>query len=259
MHKFKLLIIIGLIGILLFSSVGIASGSSSIEHRVSPGENLWIIADWYNTTVNQIKTTNNHWSNKITVGQRLTIPGDFQTYKVKPKDSLYKIANRFGISVNELRIYNKIWYENIYPGNLLTVPSSTQVKSNNVVNTSLNHISNKKFDLLARLVRAEASGESFKGKVAVASVVLNRVEDSKFPNTIHNVVYQPLAFEPVSNGKIYQPADDKSIKAAKAALNGWDPTNNSLYFYNPAKVHSPYNWIWSRSVTTRIDNHVFAL
>lgn len=257
MHKFKLSLIIGLIGILLFSSVGIASGS--VVHRVSPGENLWTIASWYNTTVNQIKTTNNHWSNKITVGQQLVIPGKTQTYRVKPGDSLHKIAHRFDISLNKLRIYNGIWHNIIRPGNILTIPSSAEAKSSYEANTASNHISNKEFDLLSRLVQAEALGESFEGKVAVAAVVLNRVEDSKFPNTISKVIYQPLAFEPVMNGRIYHPADKESIKAVEAALNGWDPTNNSLYFYNPAKVYSPYNWIWSRPIIKRIDNHVFAL
>ncbi|MBM7625116.1 cell wall hydrolase [Sporohalobacter salinus] len=257
MHKFKLSIIIGLIGILLFSSIGIASGS--IVHKVSPGENLWTVAKWYDTTVNQIKAANNHWSNKIIVGQNLVIPGNFRTYKVRSGDSLYKIANRFGVSINQLRNYNGIWHNIIRPGNVLTIPPSKQVKNNYTVNTNSNYISEKELDLLSRLVHAEALGESYKGKVAVAAVVLNRVEDSKFPNTISEVIYQPLAFEPVMNGRIYHPADNDSIKAVKAALNGWDPTNNSLYFYNPTKVYSPYNWIWSRTITTRIDNHVFAL
>ncbi|ADL12633.1 cell wall hydrolase [Acetohalobium arabaticum] len=259
MHKFKfkLPLIIGLIGILIFSSVGIALGS--VVHRVSPGENLWTIARWYNTTVNQIKTANNYWSNRITVGQQLVIPGNFKTHRVKPGDSLHKIAHRFSVSINQLRIHNGIWHNIIRSGDILTIPSSTEAKNSYAANTVPNYISDKEFDLLSRLVQAEALGESFEGKVAVAAVVLNRVEDSKFPNTISKVIYQPLAFEPVMNGRIYHPANNESIKAVEAALNGWDPTNNSLYFYNPAKVYSPYNWIWSRSITTRIDNHVFAL
>jgi N-acetylmuramoyl-L-alanine amidase len=110
-------------------------------------------------------------------------------------------------------------------------------------------------DLLARLVSAEAKGEPYEGQVAVAAVILNRIKDSRFPNTLQGVIYQQDAFEPVSNGTIYQPPVASAVKAAEDAMNGWDPSYGALYFWNPATATSP--WIWSRTITLRIGNHVF--
>ena len=111
--------------------------------------------------------------------------------------------------------------------------------------------------LLARLVYAEARGESYKGKVAVAAVVLNRVASASFPNTVSGVVYQSGAFSCVSNGSINCTPDDSCIRAALDALNGWDPTGGCLYYYN-AKTAAD-DWIFSRTVQTVIGNHSFAI
>ena len=112
--------------------------------------------------------------------------------------------------------------------------------------------------LLARLVYAEARGESYKGKVAVAAVVLNRVRSSAFPNTISGVIYQSNAFESVSNGSINKTPDSDCLRAAREAMNGWDPTGGCLYFYNTAQV-STGSWIKTRTVKTVIGNHSFAV
>ena len=111
--------------------------------------------------------------------------------------------------------------------------------------------------LLARLVYAEARGESYKGKVAVAAVVLNRVRSSNFPNTLSGVIYQSGAFESVTNGSIYNTPTDDCLRAAKEAMNGWDPTGGCLYFYNARDVSSS-SWILTRTVRTVIGNHSFA-
>jgi len=112
--------------------------------------------------------------------------------------------------------------------------------------------------LLARLIYAEARGESYKGKVAVGAVVLNRVRSSQFPNTLSGVVYQKNAFESVTNGSINNTPDSECIRAAKEAMNGWDPTGGCLYFYNAATVSSN-SWIHSRTVKTVIGRHSFAV
>ena len=112
--------------------------------------------------------------------------------------------------------------------------------------------------LLARLVYAEARGESYKGKVAVAAVVLNRVRSSSFPNTISGVIYQSGAFESVSNGSIYNTPTDECLRAAREAMNGWDPTGGCRYFYNARNVSSS-SWILTRTVKTVLGNHSFAV
>ena len=109
--------------------------------------------------------------------------------------------------------------------------------------------------LLARLVHGEARGEPYKGKVAVAAVVLNRVKSSSFPNTIAGVIYQRGAFDTVSEGQINMQPDNESIRTARDAMTGWDPSNGCLYYYNPKTATS--RWMLSRPVLLRIGQHAF--
>lgn len=111
--------------------------------------------------------------------------------------------------------------------------------------------------LLARLVHGEARGEPYVGKVAVAAVVLNRVRSPLFPNTISGVIYQAGAFDAVYDGQINLTPDNDSIRAARDALNGWDPSGGCIYYYNP--VTATNGWIWSRTVQLSIGKHNFAI
>lgn len=113
------------------------------------------------------------------------------------------------------------------------------------------------WQLLARLVYAEARGEPFWGQVAVAAVALNRLRHPDFPNTIYEIIFQPRQFETVDNGSIYQTPNNLAYQAAREALEGQDPTDGALFFWNPVKV-SPRSWVWTRTVKLRIGNHVFA-
>lgn len=121
-------------------------------------------------------------------------------------------------------------------------------------------ISNEEKDLFARLVEAEAKGESYEGKVAVATVVLNRVDSPEFPNTvtevINEVVGKAYAFSPVQNGEINKPASDEAIRAVEEALTRQDRLNDSVYFYNPEIATD--EWITTREVVKTVGNHVFA-
>lgn len=110
-------------------------------------------------------------------------------------------------------------------------------------------------NLISRFVHAEARGEPYKGQVAVAAVILNRVKDSRFPNTVSGVVYQSGAFTCVSDGQINLSPDETSKKAAQDAMNGWDPTYGAIYYFNPNTATS--KWIWSRPLTITIGNHRF--
>ena len=109
--------------------------------------------------------------------------------------------------------------------------------------------------LLARLVYGEARGEPYKGQVAVAAVVLNRVKSSSFPNSISGVIYQSGAFDVVKDGQINLSPDETAIKAARDAMNGWDPTGGCLFYYNPAT--STNKWMLSQPVLLSIGNHSF--
>lgn len=111
--------------------------------------------------------------------------------------------------------------------------------------------------LLARAINGEARGEPYEGQVAVGAVILNRVKSANFPNSIAGVIYQPGAFTAVSDGQINVAIDSKSsvVKAARDALNGWDPTHGCLYYWNPATATS--KWIWSRKIVVKIGKHNF--
>lgn len=112
-------------------------------------------------------------------------------------------------------------------------------------------------DLLARIISAEARGEPYVGQVAVGAVILNRIEHPSFPDTLSGVIYQKGAFTAVTDGQFYQPVADSAYKAARDALNGWDPTSGCIYYYNPAKTSNAF--IHSRQVVTVIGSHRFCL
>ncbi|TCL76797.1 cell wall hydrolase [Hydrogenispora ethanolica] len=113
-------------------------------------------------------------------------------------------------------------------------------------------------ELLARVIRAEAEAEPYTGQVAVGAVILNRIQSSKFPKTIAGVVYQPHAFESVSNGQINRTPTPSCRKAARDAISGWDPSGGALFFFNAAKVKGP-SYVWTRRIIQRIGKHSFAL
>ena len=109
--------------------------------------------------------------------------------------------------------------------------------------------------LLARLISAEARGEPYNGQVAVGAVVLNRMKHPSFPNTMSGVIYQPGAFSCLSDGQFNQPVADSCYRAARDAMNGWDPSGGAIYYFNPATATS--KWIWSRPLLVVIGKHRF--
>ena len=122
--------------------------------------------------------------------------------------------------------------------------------------SSGNTQTNNNLNLLARAISGEARGEPYEGQVAVGAVILNRVNHSEFPNTIAGVIYQSGAFDSVDDGQINMEPTTTAIKAARDALNGWDPSGGCIYFFNPATSTS--KWIWSRPVVKVIGKHYFA-
>ena len=125
--------------------------------------------------------------------------------------------------------------------------------SKNNTSSSTNNSAN--LNLISRFVYAEARGEPYTGQVAVAAVILNRVRDSRFPNTTSGVVYQQGAFTCVSDGQINLSPNETAKKAAQDAINGWDPSYGAVYYFNPKTATN--KWIWSRPVTVTIGNHRF--
>ncbi len=116
-------------------------------------------------------------------------------------------------------------------------------------------MSSSDMNLLSRLIYAESRGEPYSGQVAVGSVVLNRVKNSSFPNSVAGVIYQSGAFSVVNDGQINLSPNSTAKKAAQDALNGWDPSYGAIYYFNPNTAKSA--WIWSRPLTVVIGNHRF--
>ncbi len=172
------------------------------------------------------------------------------SHHIKRGESLYTIATQNGTSVRALKQTNALSGNLIFAGDRLTIPDEANQNPAQPTPTDL--------ELLARLITAEAGGEPFQGQVAVASVILNRIEDGQFPRTITGNVFKRHEFESVSNGQIWRQPTWESYQAAKAALRGWDPTSGAKFFFNPAKVPDR-SWVWSRTVIDRIGNHVFAV
>ncbi len=137
------------------------------------------------------------------------------------------------------------------PETLAALALPTGISRGSTENSSGNDV-----NLLAHLINGEARGEPFEGQVAVGAVILNRTRDDRFPRTIAGVIYQPGAFDAVSDGQINLEPDSNAFRAARDALNGWDPTYGCIYYYNPATATS--SWIWSRPIILRIGNHNFA-
>ncbi|GGJ10306.1 spore cortex-lytic enzyme [Alicyclobacillus cellulosilyticus] len=129
--------------------------------------------------------------------------------------------------------------------------------SNHALPSRVQGLSASDIRLMQHVVYGEARGEPFEGQVAVAAVILNRLHSPKFPHSIPAIIYQPGAFDAVSDGQINLPPDETSLQAVLDAIHGWDPTHGALYYFNPAKATS--RWIWSRPQIARIGSHIFTL
>ncbi|MFY9603297.1 MAG: cell wall hydrolase [bacterium] len=176
-------------------------------------------------------------------------------------ESLWQLANIYGTTVFALQEANGLWDSQIYAGEQLVIPEEyPAVEAARTVTTTSTRSPETgwEIDLLARMIHAEAESEPYAGKVAVGAVILNRLEDPRFPDDLNGVLFSPWEFEPVMNNRFWSITPSaEAYAAAEEALAGWDPTGGALYFYNPVTSTSP--WIFSRPVVTQIGNHVFAL
>lgn len=193
-------------------------------------------------------------------------------YQITEGDTLWELGQKYGISAETIRIANNRKDDVIYIGEILQIPDKPEEIAVYVTNAESTDgktnteqppisISNEERDLLARIVEAEAKGESYEGKAAVATVVLNRVDSPAFPNSITDVIYQVVgnsyAFTPVQNGEINKPASEEAKQAADEALTRLNRLNNAVFFYNPEIATD--DWIRSREIVETIGNHVFAI
>ncbi|QOR65064.1 cell wall hydrolase [Cytobacillus suaedae] len=172
------------------------------------------------------------------------------------------VNNETALDKQTEQLLKQLYEQDIAGKDMPTYQFLTEELSNQYLNkeeTKKNDvlISYEEKELLARLVSAEAKGEPYAGKVAVAEVVLNRVEDEQFPDSVKKVIYEKNAFQPVQNNSIQDPADHESLRAVEDALIEQENETEALFFYNPETASD--NWIRERKVIKRIGNHVFAI
>lgn len=117
--------------------------------------------------------------------------------------------------------------------------------------------SNADVELLAKVISAEARGESYEGQVAVGAVILNRVKHPSFPDSISGVVYQNGAFSCVNDSNWYAAVADSAKRAAVDAINGWDPSGGAIYYFNAKKTNDSF--MHSRPVVKTIGDHKFCM
>lgn len=239
------------LGIALLGS-GVASAA---PYTVKSGDSLYKISQAYNTTTNVLMNNNRLATSSLYIGQKLDVPAN--THKVISGDTLYLISKKYGVSIDKIRLANNKWNNNLYIGEILNIPYAT---SNSVqVTSAVISYSESDVNLLARLITAEAGGESYNAMVAVGGVIVNRVQSSTFPNTISGVIYDTsygyYQFTPVANGMINKAPSSSAINAAYEALKGADPTKGALYFYDNTATNT---WLTSKPVALRVGNLTFA-
>lgn len=200
-----------------------------------------------------IVSVDNVNNNNITSISQVATTSQNKQIQQKLKDLGYYFGSVDGIYGNATR--NAVIA--FQKANGLTADGVAGPKTIAALGLNFNSVTSSDLYLLAKCVHAEARGEPYVGQVAVAAVILNRVKDAAFPNTISGVVYQPWAFTAVNDGQINLEPNSIAYQAAQDALNGWDPTYGCLYYYNPTTATS--KWIFSRQTVVTIGKHVFAI
>ena len=227
-------------------------------YQVKSGDTLFKISSAYNTTSNVLVKNNGLSNFNIYPGQVLDVPTN--TYKVVSGDTLYLIAKKYNISLDKIRIANNKWTNTIYPGQILNIPIfSTNVQVTPEKAPGVIPYTSSDIDLLARLITAEAGGESYNAMLCVGAVVINRVQSPLFPSSVKGVVNEVSSgyyqFTPVMNGTIKNPASQSAIAAANEVLKGVDPTKGALYFYDNTVTNK---WLTSKPVAVSSGNMTFA-
>lgn len=200
-----------------------------------------------------IVSVDNVNNNNITSISQVATTSQNKQIQQKLKDLGYYFGSVDGIYGNATRNAVVAFQK----ANGLTADGVAGPKTIAALGLNFNSVTSSDLYLLAKCVHAEARGEPYAGQVAVAAVILNRVKDAAFPNTISGVIYQPWAFTAVNDGQINLEPNSTAYQAAQDALNGWDPTYGCLYYYNPTTATS--KWIFSRQTVVTIGKHVFAI
>ena len=241
-----------LLACILISTTLYSTSAFAAIYTVVLNDSLYKVSLLFKTPLNTIISDNNLKTDKIYPGQTLYLPAEL--YTIKSGDSMFLIAQRNGIPLSSLRQANNKWNNLIYPGQQLILPGVQPTsKSQTVISYTLDEV-----DLLARLIQAEAGGETYSAMVGVGGVVVNRVQSPDWPSSISKVINQVIGgyyqFTPVKNGYINNPANNLAKRAAWDALFGIDLSNNAIFYFDDSSTNQ---WMWSKTITARIDSMVY--
>lgn len=249
---------------MMFSTCFNAYAGGEVYYTVRPGDTLYGIGQKFGLSHRAIIKSNGLSSALILPGTNLNIPGtQSMVHTVKPGENLHRISGSYGVKVPDVMKASGLTSTLIRPGMKLVIPSGSFRGNTNQVKpvfSSKFSLTKEDIRLLAKLIHAEARGESLQGQVAVGAVILNRLASGEFPDNLRDVIFQKTKgvyqFTPVRDGQIHREPNEMSFSAAERALKGEDPTGGSIFFYNPET--SSDRWIKTLPVQKVIGNHVFA-
>lgn len=264
---------------IVFFSFTIVALAEEHTYKVQKGDTLWKIARQHQVNLDELMEINGLKSDLIHIGTILKIPAkkgqqrgvddtSYITYHVKKGDNLWTLARRYDSSIEAIKRANGLKSDLIIIGQRLQIPRLHKQQTMRTASLSSRSAQGKKaseaytaedVEWLARIIEAEAGNQSYLGKLAVGSVVINRKNNDQFPDTIKEVIFQKGQFTPVANGRIHKvKPSEESFKAAREVLKGIkDPTEGALFFYNPRIATD--RWIRTREVIKDIGQHRFAL
>ncbi len=242
-----------LIVTLCFLLISPASAVLAADYKVTSTDTLQSISELFDTSVKVLRYSNNFEENSFSSGDVIYVPA--HVYKVKSGDSLYSIAKKYGIPVANLKKANGKKGNTIKPNQKLLIPG---VKPDKETDTVISYSGNE-VELLAKLIEAEAAGETMQTKIAVGAVVINRVQSKEWAPSITKVINQKFGdyyqFTPVKIGTIKNTPSSASKKAAWIAMYGSDPSNGAIFYFDTS---SKNKWLWSKPQTASLDHMVFA-
>lgn len=248
MKLFKSIFVITLCFLLLSP----AAAASAASYTVTANDSLYSLSKLFKTSVKSLRYSNNLDEYNLSPGDSIYVPA--HVYKAKSGDTLHKIAKKYEIPVSKIKKANGKSNNSIKPGEKLMIPGvKPSKKSDTVISYSKNDI-----ELLAKLIEAEASGESMQAKIGVGAVVINRVQSKDWAPSVSKVIKQKFGeyyqFTPVKIGTIHNKPSSASQKAAWIAMYGSDPSNGAIFYFDQS---SKNQWLWSKPRTAQLDHMVF--